>query len=347
MRKKLLSLTLALVMCLGLAVPVMAAETQTDGFKHTTLSMLKNDFTFEGGIVRVDSSVDEGRLIKNGAITTIKTWNWSPNTIYIPRGTKVSLSPSFIEEGYKMLVHKGNYVIQDNVNSYQFDKLDTFEIGAYLYEEHLKDDSNYAMPYYVKIAVVDEPAAKLKTPFLDIGYFDEQYKREDQYGKQYLVGFSPALREDVEWAYEQGITKGTSATTFSPFDSVRRSQMIQMLWIYSGKPEPRTATHFDDVEATAWYYKALCWADEIGLIQELFPVGTGSILRRTPEGKFCPNWLIENDIAIDALNFLHHQQMPDAIQDGQIRTFGSCCQRVNFCHYLHYAHQLASGTLAN
>ena len=155
------------------------------------------------------------------------------------------------------------------------------------------------------------------------------------------------LREGIDWAYEQGITNGTSATTFSPFDSVRRSQIIQMLWIYSGKPEPRTATHFDDVEATAWYYKALCWADEIGLIQELFPVGTGSILRRTPEGKFCPNWLIENDIAIDALSFLHHQQMPDAIQDGQIRTFESCCQRVNFCHYLHYAHQLASGTLAN
>lgn len=73
MRKKLLSLALALVMCIGLTVPVMAAEAQNGGFKQTTLSMLKNDFVFEGGIVRVEWERKEVNSIKDGAVTMQKT----------------------------------------------------------------------------------------------------------------------------------------------------------------------------------------------------------------------------------------------------------------------------------
>lgn len=345
MRKKFLSLALALVMCLGLAVPALAAETaQETDFKQKTLDMLKNDFIFEGGIVKVDWTRHEGREIVNGAVTMNKTVSWEPK-VYIPLGTKISLAPLAIEDRFKMVVFKDfdNPAIAEETASYQFDTEGSFHIGTYTKIE------DYGIPLIcdIEVVVVNEHAAKLKTPFLDIGYFDECYKKKDTYGKPYFESISPMLREDIEWAYERGISRGTSATTFSPFDSVRRSQMIQMLWNYSGKPEPRsTVLPFEDVKATDGYYKALCWANEIGLVQEIFPVGM-AILEESPDGKFCPNWICTNAQVIKALSCFFHQQMPDAIQNGQVRTFGSYCQRVNFCHYLHYAYQLVSGTLAN
>lgn len=40
----------------------------------------------------------------------------------------------------------------------------------------------------------------------------------------------------VLWAVEQGITSGTSATTFSPDTSCTRSQMVTFLWRSAGSP---------------------------------------------------------------------------------------------------------------
>ena len=69
--------------------------------------------------------------------------------------------------------------------------------------------------------------------------------------------------EAVLWAVEEGITTGTSATTFSPQASCTRGQFVTFLWRYMGEPEPTSSEHpFVDLKPGAFYYKAVLWAAE-------------------------------------------------------------------------------------
>ena len=75
----------------------------------------------------------------------------------------------------------------------------------------------------------------------------------------------------VLWAAENGITGGTSATTFSPNASCTRAQIVTFLWRAAGSPEPESRSNFSDVSADAYYAKAVAWALENGITS-----GTGN-----------------------------------------------------------------------
>ena len=67
----------------------------------------------------------------------------------------------------------------------------------------------------------------------------------------------------VAWAVENGITKGTSDTTFGPNDPCMRAHVVTFLWRAAGSPEPTsTENPFTDVKADAYFYKAVLWAVE-------------------------------------------------------------------------------------
>mgnify|MGYP002469380743 CR=1 FL=1 len=61
------------------------------------------------------------------------------------------------------------------------------------------------------------------------------------------------------WAVEQGITTGTSATTFSPDATVTRAQVVTFLWRANGQPAAGNSG-FVDVSSNAYYAKAVDWA---------------------------------------------------------------------------------------
>ena len=74
------------------------------------------------------------------------------------------------------------------------------------------------------------------------------------------------FRKAVEWALEEGVTGGTTPTTFSPKAPATRAQMITFLWAASGAPDPETTENpFKDVSEDAYYYKAVMWAYEKGI----------------------------------------------------------------------------------
>ena len=86
--------------------------------------------------------------------------------------------------------------------------------------------------------------------------------------------------DSVQWAVNLDITKGTSATTFSPKQGCTRAQIVTFLWRAANSPAPRSSTSkFTDVYATAHadYMKAINWATEQGIT-----TGTGN-------GKFSPD----------------------------------------------------------
>lgn len=64
----------------------------------------------------------------------------------------------------------------------------------------------------------------------------------------------------VLWAVENGITKGTSNTTFSPNMTCSRAQIVAFLWRSEKSPAAGTANPFADVKSTAYYAGAVLWA---------------------------------------------------------------------------------------
>ena len=76
--------------------------------------------------------------------------------------------------------------------------------------------------------------------------------------------------EPVMWAVANGITNGTSATTFGPNDQCMRAHVVTFLWRAVGSPEPTwTDNPFVDVKESDFYYKAVMWALENGITSGL------------------------------------------------------------------------------
>ena len=66
----------------------------------------------------------------------------------------------------------------------------------------------------------------------------------------------------VLWAVENGITKGTSDTTFSPDATCSRAQIVTFLWRANGSPAVSGNSAFTDVASDAYYAAAVTWAEK-------------------------------------------------------------------------------------
>ena len=80
----------------------------------------------------------------------------------------------------------------------------------------------------------------------------------------------------VLWAVENGITSGTSATTFAPDATVTRGQTAAFLYRAAGSPAA-SGSGFSDVSSDAYYADAVAWAVQKGITS-----GTGN-------GRFSPD----------------------------------------------------------
>ncbi len=71
----------------------------------------------------------------------------------------------------------------------------------------------------------------------------------------------------ILWASQNGITAGTSTTTFSPNKNCTRAEIVTFLWRYAKKPVGYGSNSFTDVNKTdhAPYYDAILWAVSKGI----------------------------------------------------------------------------------
>ena len=89
-----------------------------------------------------------------------------------------------------------------------------------------------------------------KLPFVDVPEGDEIY-------------------DAIKWAYEAQpqVTTGVDATHFNPDGIVKRCEAVAFLWRAMGCPEPTSSENpFVDVRTTDYYYKAVLWGVEKGII---------------------------------------------------------------------------------
>ncbi len=72
--------------------------------------------------------------------------------------------------------------------------------------------------------------------------------------------------EPVLWAVDNGITAGTTVSTFAPEDACTRAHVVTFLWRMAGKPTASNSKNpFTDVASGAYYYDAVLWAVEQGI----------------------------------------------------------------------------------
>jgi len=70
----------------------------------------------------------------------------------------------------------------------------------------------------------------------------------------------------VYWAVDNNITKGTSDTTFGPYELCTRGQAITFIWRIAGEPTPSAINNpFTDVKTQDYFYNAVLWAVEKGI----------------------------------------------------------------------------------
>ncbi len=125
------------------------------------------------------------------------------------------------------------------------------------------------------IEVLDKNGDSLKLKDLGNGKYsfvmpDGKVSVEAEFVKTAATSFVdvPAnayFADAVKWAVDKGITNGLSGTMFGPYESCTRAQIVTFLWRAAGSPEPKTASSFTDVSASAYYAKAVAWAIENGI----------------------------------------------------------------------------------
>lgn len=71
--------------------------------------------------------------------------------------------------------------------------------------------------------------------------------------------------EAVKWAAKNSITGGVGNGLFAPDAPCTRAQIVTFLWRAAGSPEPKNASSFSDVPASAYYARSVAWAVENGI----------------------------------------------------------------------------------
>lgn len=76
---------------------------------------------------------------------------------------------------------------------------------------------------------------------------------------------SDVFYDAVQWAVSAGITKGTTAATFSPYASCTRAQIVTFLYRAAGSPSVSGAGAFFDVAPDSFCRDAVIWATQRGI----------------------------------------------------------------------------------
>ena len=291
--KKLLSIALALALCLGLTVPALAAGKPGD----TTIVEKGHTFTLSDSILYTFSRSDMDKIDRSSmdmivegepydadyfgpASKYLDQFYWPGiHTIYaVPEGTVITLSSDVVTS---ILFEMD--VTWKNGNCHA----DVFEVGNFPgFSSVLLSGAGYILS--VELEAVDGDASigsggasgsAIRDGVSDMISF---YVPEDAAAANPFASSVPApagkpaftdvaadayYAGPVAWAVEKGITSGTTATTFSPGTTCTTAQILTFLWRAKGSPEPAgKASPFSDIKESDYYYKAALWAKENGLV---------------------------------------------------------------------------------
>jgi hypothetical protein len=160
-----------------------------------------------------------------------------------------------VRNGSETLAEGADYTVSGNRVTIKAAYLQTLKTGEHTLTIVMSGGLDPTFTIEVKDSEQDAPEVPAKTdpplnfPFADV---DE--------GAWYY--------DDVHYAWENGLFEGTNAegTLFSPNMSVSRGMIVTVLYRLAGEPGIVGGAAFDDVDANAYYAKAMAWAKANGIV---------------------------------------------------------------------------------
>ena len=101
------------------------------------------------------------------------------------------------------------------------------------------------------------------------GFMKVQVERQD-HSKQFIdvvpetVGTWAAPA--IDFVHTNGIVNGVSGDRFAPNGVMDRAMFITMLYRAAGSPEMTVTTHFEDLDVNSYYFPAVLWSGQEGII---------------------------------------------------------------------------------
>jgi hypothetical protein len=167
---------------------------------------------------------------------------WQGQTYPLTKGQTYILSPETLSARGQAVLQERNTPGSSQALPGAGGKLPSAESVLYFISLHYTsslDQEEYVLSYYLRL-------------------FDRVIVPSD-------VSPSAWYYDAVEYALEQGFFSGTGADSFSPNGTVTRAQLAQILWRLGGAPAAENPG-FSDVSTSAWYYQAVAWCAQEGLM---------------------------------------------------------------------------------
>ena len=271
MKKRILSLLMTLALCMSLTVSAFAAGTtetlpKISGLPKTTLSLTNVLDTYDIPVLLMDGWTDNGPNMVEKTVPVYRLSTTGSALHYVMEDANAFLFPGITDmlmpqdgkytstgEGYGQLTHMSS----PSSGDYGLTQSEYEANGAYIYEMLIVDEvpGDNLVFYYTyadlsAYAVKEEqpaPAAPAAPSFSD-------------------VPSTAYFYEPVKWAVANGITNGTTDTTFAPNNTCTNAHILTFMWRAAGSPEPTGSNPFVNVTGSEYYAKAAMWAYEKGMI---------------------------------------------------------------------------------
>ena len=222
-----------------------AGSSENGGFLHVSGITYEIDLSVESTVQMDDKGV----------------WSGAPTDCYRVKNVKINQDGQWVDldlaASYNLAGY--NYTLRDLGDGFaMFDG--AVNVLDYVMEDYM------VLANYMKSFPVDET-----TGLPTVTAENSPYGTTDYVGRiKILKGFEDVPADSfyydaVQWAVEEGITTGATATTFNPNGELLRAQVVTMLWRAAGEPAATIANPFTDVFESDWYYDAVLWAVEEGI----------------------------------------------------------------------------------
>ena len=203
---------------------------------------------FGNGDDTVTYAVEEQTVatVQDGQILGLKGGETTLYATHAVTGATVSARITVLANPFQD-VKEGKYYYNAALWAYYHEPQITAGTGPDTFSPKEEATRAQAVTFLWKAMGAPEPG-EIENPFTDV-----------KAGKYYYKA--------VLWALENGVTAGTSATTFSPNKTVTRGEFMTFLYAALGRPEvsDETVNPFTDVKAGKYYYKPILWAVENGV----------------------------------------------------------------------------------
>lgn len=290
MKKKLLSLGLALVMCLSLTVPALAADDpefwwwdDPGNSRYVVTRTGEGSFVEEKNTVYIHDAEGPIPYEISGyyQITPDTSWTVTDTGTSKEEYFSICVEPFYKDEdGYRqawtditmnprvVLTNNGDFGrienedVRDNIKKLSPGESVTFTwanvkaaLDTISYLRDIKKDVLYVMSIQSTGCVyyVYAVSGSVSGAPVTVGGFTD-------------VKSGDYFADPVLWAVEKGITAGTTKTTFSPTQNCTVAQILTFLWRANGSPKAAGNNPFSDVKAGDYFYDAALWAAEKGMV---------------------------------------------------------------------------------